>query len=308
VTLGTGAVLGPWATIRADGHVVVAGSDLHLGARSTIHIAHERYGTKLGDGVTVGANSVVHACTLGDACVVEDEVTVLDGSVVGAGSVLARGSVVVPRGVLPPRQWCEGVPAVPVRPVSPAELQALHQRLRAASARAAGDTPAEPWVGDTAAYVAATVCGQGPLRMGDGASLWFGCVVDAPLHGVGIGTGTNVQDNSTLRCSQRAITIGSDCTVGHNVLLLDCTLGERVLVGMGSVLAPGTVVQDDVLIAAGSTTTAQQVLDGGWQWGGRPARPMSRLDENKRQLILESATIYREYALKFGAAQAAASP
>ncbi|MDP1901473.1 MAG: gamma carbonic anhydrase family protein [Rubrivivax sp.] len=310
VTLGAGATLGPFATIRGDGHVVVAGRDLHLGERSTVHIAHGRYGTMLGDGVTVGSHSVVHACTVGDGCVIEDQVSVLDGSVVGAGSVVAAGSVVFPRSVLPAGHWCEGVPAVPRRPIGAAELSALHERIRGASAHAARSSPAElghRWAGKATGYVAATVTGQGELRMAEGSSLWFGCVVDAPRHGVDLGAGANVQDNSLLRCSERAITIGRDCIVGHNVRLHDCRLGERVLVGMGSVLAPGTVVGDDTLVAAGSTTTAGQVLEGGWLWGGRPARRLLPLDEGKRQMIKESADVYRAYAREFAAGQDASS-
>jgi len=142
--------------------------------------------------------------------------------------------------------------------------------------------------------------------MGEGSSLWFGCIVDAFGYGVSIAAGSNVQDNSVLRSAQRAVTIGANSIIGHNVMLHDCTIGERVLVGMCSVLAPGTVVMDDVLVAAGSATTKGQILESGWLWGGRPARALSRLSEQKRQLIQKSAEVYCEYAMDFGAAQAAA--
>ncbi len=302
VTLGAGARLGPCATLRADGHVVRAGAGLHLGARSTVHIAHERHGATLGEGVSVGENCVIHACTLGDGCVVEDGACVLDGSVVGAGAVVAAGAVVFPRRVLPAGQWCAGVPAVPLRPVLAAELAALHERLRSASLRAAAGAPPPAWAGRAAGYVAPTVSGQGDLRLGEGASLWFGCVVDAPRHGVDLAAGANVQDNSVLRCSQRAIAIGAGSVVGHNVQLHDCEVGARVLVGMGSVLAPGTVVGDDSFIAAGATTRAGQVLEGGWLWAGRPARRLLPLDEAKRRLVRDAADIYRHYASAFAAA------
>jgi carbonic anhydrase/acetyltransferase-like protein (isoleucine patch superfamily) len=119
-----------------------------------------------------------------------------------------------------------------------------------------------------------------------------------------IAAGANVQDNSVLRASDRALVVGPESIVGHNVQLHDCTLGARVLVGMESVLAPGTVVQDDVLIAAGSTTTPGQVLEEGWLWGGRPARPLTLLSESKRALIRLSAAVYRDYATAFAAAEA----
>jgi len=306
VTLGSGAVLGRFAVLRGDGHVIHVGDDFHLGAHSTVHIAHDLYGTTVGDRVAVGANAVVHACTVGDDCVIEDDVAVLDGSVVGSGSVIACGSVVFPRHELPSGQWCAGVPAVPLRPVTAAELGQLQARVRTPAATAAAQTAETALATGADGYVAATVTGRGELRMGAGSSLWFGCVVDAAAPGVVIAAGANVQDNSVLRASEQALVIGTESIVGHNVRLHDCTLGARVLVGMGSVLAPGTEVQDDVLIAAGSTTTRGQALESGWLWGGRPARPLTRLSEHKRQLIQLSAAVYRDYATVFAAAEAAA--
>ena len=312
VTIGGGAVLGPFAVLRGDGHVINVGNQFYIGAHSTVHIAHSLYGTSIGDNVTVGANAVVHGCVVGDACVIQDNVSVLDGAVIGNGCVIARNSIVFPRSVMQPGQWCEGSPAVAVRPVTTDELSALHNSTRVSTANSQPTTPhascSKHAAPDTGAYIAATVTGKGELRMGDQSSLWLGCVVDAPVYGVTIGARSNVQDNSLLRASKQAIIIGRDSTIGHNVLLNDCTIGARTLIGMGCTLAFGTVVMDDVLVAAGSSTTPGQTLESGWLWGGRPARPMSRLDDRKYQVIRASAAIYCEYAREFAMAQAAASP
>jgi carbonic anhydrase/acetyltransferase-like protein (isoleucine patch superfamily) len=306
VTIGENAELGSFSVLRADGHVVEVGSGFSIGRHSTVHISHEIYGAFIGHHVSVGSNSVVHACTVEDDCVVQDQVCVLDGALIGRGSVIAQGSVVSARAVMPTGHWCAGNPAVPLRPIDAAELAQLHQQTRAQARLANSLAAAARWIPTPAAapgYVAATVTGAGELRMGEDSSLWFGCIVDAATHGVDIGAGTNVQDNSILRSSERALVIGADCTIGHNVLMHDCTIGDRVLLGMGSVLAPGTVVQDDVLLAAGSTTEPGQVLEGGWLWRGQPARPVVRLDPKKRQLMEQSALIYREYAKEFALQQ-----
>jgi carbonic anhydrase/acetyltransferase-like protein (isoleucine patch superfamily) len=140
VTLGPGAALQAFATLRGDGHVIHAGAELFMGRHATVHIAHAVYGTSIGARVSVGRNAVVHACTVGDDCVVQDDVAILDGASVGAGSVVAAGSVVFSRAVLPPGHWCAGAPAVPVRPIGLDELRAEHAAVRAAKATPA-DSP-----------------------------------------------------------------------------------------------------------------------------------------------------------------------
>lgn len=314
VTLGPGAVLRAYATLRADGHVIHAGAELFMGRNATVHISHAVYGTAIGARVSVGRNAVVHACTVGDDCVVQEDAAILDGASVGAGSVVAAGSVVFSRAVLPPGHWCAGSPALPVRPIGADELRAAHAAVRAA---VAPPPPAEAPVAvapqaHASAYVAATARCSAPLQLAADASLWFGCVVQAqdavaPGPGVYLAEGCNVQDNSVLCTGPAGLQIGADCTVGHNVRLHDGRIGAQVLIGMGSVLAPGTVVQDHVLLAAGSTTTPGQVLESGWLWGGRTARAIARLDERKLDLLRRSAITYREYARGFASAQAAAA-
>jgi carbonic anhydrase/acetyltransferase-like protein (isoleucine patch superfamily) len=93
--LGRDAWLGAGTVIRADGHYVDAGHDLHLGRGASVHIAHDVYPTIIGHHVSVGANAMVHACTVGDGCVIEDDAVVLDGSVLADGVVLEADGVVL---------------------------------------------------------------------------------------------------------------------------------------------------------------------------------------------------------------------
>lgn len=298
--IGRDAGLGPFAVIRADGHVVNAGDDFFLGAHGTVHIAHDLYGSTIGDRVTVGRNSIVHACTVSDDCVLEDDVAVLDGAAVGRGSVVAAGSVVFSRTTLPPGHWCEGLPARAVRPLEAGERAAARDRVRAA-ARTCETGPMREFdcSGSDLVYVAGTAVGQARLRMGASGSVWFGCVLHAPVHEIRIGARTNVQDNSVLRTMHRPIEIAADSTIGHNVLLEDCTIGSRTLIGMGSRIAAGTVVQDDVFVAAGTHTTPGQRLDSGSLWGGRPARPIARLGDPLKKVIEHAVGMYCEYATQF---------
>ncbi|MEI7970091.1 MAG: gamma carbonic anhydrase family protein [Betaproteobacteria bacterium] len=295
-TLGQGVRLGALAVIRADGMPITVGDDFWMGARATLHIAHGLLPTVVGSGVTVGTNAVVHACTVGNGCVLEDNTVVLDGAVLGDGCVLAAGSVVFPRAELPPDHYCEGSPAKPVRPLTPEQLAAARARLRGL-ALANRETSMRAWAplqGGTN-YVAPTADLRGNITLGDNASVWFGCELQAVTHPISVGTNTNIQDNTVITSAEGAVQIGADVTVGHNVLIQSARIGDRTLIGIGSVLAPGTVVEDDVLLAAGAVTLPGQHLTAGSLWAGRPARRLAPLDDAKRQVVAYGAKHYVDY-------------
>lgn len=306
-TLGHDAWLGAGAVIRADGHRVQAGDDLHLGRGASVHIAHEVYPAVIGHRVTVGSNAVVHACTVQDDCVIEDDCVILDGSVLAAGVVLEAGSVVFPRSELPGGWLYAGKPAKPVRELAPADLIARRAALRACNEAAAHD-----WQGsdsaarvDASAFIANTALLRGCVAVHAQASVWYGCRLDGSAGEITVGARSNVQDNSVLTAGAGGIRIGIDSTIGHNVTMEDCSVGDRCLIGIGSRVAPGTVAQDDSFLAAGAVTTPGQVLESGFLWGGTPARKLSPLDERKKALVLGTVVTYREYADQLKRAQAA---
>jgi carbonic anhydrase/acetyltransferase-like protein (isoleucine patch superfamily) len=307
VTLGRDAWLGAASVIRADGHFVRAGDDLTLGHGATIHIAHDVYPTVLGDGVTVGSNAVIHACEVHDGCIVEDGAVVLDGCVIEAGSVIAAGSVVYPRTRLAGGHVYAGKPAQLQRPSAPDELAQRRDELRT---RLAADTAerdfasiGEPQL-DPTAFVANTASLSGRVVAGPHSSVWYGCELDAAGAEIVIRDRTNVQDNSVLRCTPGArMVLGEDTTIGHNVTMADCTIGDRCLIGIGSVVAPGTIVEDDVFLAAGAGTSLGQILGSGHLYGGVPARVIAPLDERKRALIRHTIGTYCEYAAELARVQ-----
>lgn len=314
ITCGVDLWLGAGATIRADGHFVRIGNDLQLGRGATVHIAHDVYPTLIGDHVTVGANAVVHACDVGSGCVIEDDCVVLDGAELEPAILLEAGSVVFPRTRLEAGWVYSGKPAKPVRKLDAGELEARRSLLR--SCNEADDDHWDSGIAaahlDAGAFVANTATLHGHVAVADGASIWYGCRLDAgpeALKGeILVGLRSNVQDNSVLTCSAgERIVIGADSTIGHNVTLHACTIGDRCLVGIGSKLAPGTVVPDDVFIAAGATTEPGQVLDSGVLYGGQPARPLAQLDDRKRAIVLGTIPVYCDYARELKRQQQAAA-
>jgi carbonic anhydrase/acetyltransferase-like protein (isoleucine patch superfamily) len=308
-TLGRNAWIGPLVLIRADGHVVTAGDDFHIGARSTLHIAHEIFADLIGDRVTIGENSCVHACTVGDDVVIGDNVVVLDGAVIENNTVLENGTAVFPGKRLAGGHVYSGAPAKAVRKVEPGEID----RRRAAIAKARDnrmDAPAP--VHDLAqgsdlhpsVFVAATATVRGRVRAAANASIWFSNQFDAGPGEITIGLRTNIQDNTTIRCSTpQGMRIGADSTVGHNVMIEDSVIGEKCLIGIGSTVSRGTIVQDRVLLAASAVTEPGQTLESGFLYAGNPARKLSALDAGKLTMIDTIIGHYCQYAQDFKAAQ-----
>ena len=285
-TLGARASLGARSVIRADGHFVRAGDDFSLGERSTVHIAHDLYPAVIGDRVTVGANAVVHACTLGSDIVVEDNVVVLDGSEVADNVIIEANSIVFPRAKLESGKLYAGMPAKPVRELEPGEVEARAKSVRMRGDTASATTAATVMEIAENVFVAATARLGGRIVTARNSSIWFGCRLDAGGGEILIGENTNIQDNTDIDCGPAGrFEIGADSTIGHNVTLGPCRIGARSLIGIGSRVAAGTVVEDDVFLAAGAETVEGQVLESGWLCGKRPARKMAPLDAAKRELI-----------------------
>lgn len=303
VQVGARAKFGPLAVVRADGHHVRIGDDFCLGKGATVHIAHEVYPTFIGDKVAVGQNAVVHACTVGNDCVIEADAVVLDGSVVGDRIVIEAGSVVFPRATLKPGYVYAGSPAKPVRELSDDERKRRDAQLRGeldASLLAPGAAALRDADGSSRQnFIARTATLRGRIDLKARASVFFSCVLEAGSGTITVGDNTNIQDNTHIRAELDDVVIGRDTTLGHNVDIRDCRIGERCLIGIGSSLVRGTVVEDDVLLAAGSTTVEGQRLESGWLWAGRPARPLSRLDDAKRAMMAVIIEQYCGYADDF---------
>jgi carbonic anhydrase/acetyltransferase-like protein (isoleucine patch superfamily) len=294
-TIGTGASLGEDCVVRADGQEVHIGDNVFLGHRSMVHIVHDILAAIIGSNVTVGDNSIVHACTVGDNCVIENDVTILDGAVVEDRVLIESGSTVFPRKVLKSGSVYAGSPAQPVRPLREGELDERAAVLRALRT----SVPALPDHGEVfgdAVFIARTSQRAGRLAFAPGSSLFFSCVADAGTGTISVGENTNIQDNTIMRAGSGDLVIGREVTIGHNVQMGAVHIGAQSLVGMGAVLADGTVLQDDVLLAAGATTEPGQVLDSGWLWGGRPAKALSRLDEARRLTMVETYRTYCDYS------------
>ncbi len=141
-------------------------------------------------------------------------------------------------------------------------------------------------------YVADTGIVIGNVTLGDESSIWFGTVVRGDVHSIKIGARTNIQDNSLVHVTNDIwpTVIGNDVTVGHNVILHGCTVGDRCLIGMGSTILDGAIIGEDSIIGAGSLITPNTVIPPRKLVMGRPGRAMRDLEDH--DLIWTKAATY----------------
>ncbi|MGC3874636.1 gamma carbonic anhydrase family protein [Halomonas sp. GXIMD04776] len=140
----------------------------------------------------------------------------------------------------------------------------------------------------------------GDVVLGDDCSVWPMTVVRGDMHRIRIGARTSVQDGSVLHITHASdfnpgghpLTIGDDVTIGHKALLHGCTLGNRILVGMGSIIMDGALVEDEVIIAAGAVVTPGKTLASGHVYAGNPAKPLRELKESEREFFAYTAGNY----------------
>lgn len=145
---------------------------------------------------------------------------------------------------------------------------------------------------------AATVIGD--VTIGDDTSVWPATVIRGDMHWIRIGQRCSIQDGTVLHITHKykqqpdgwPLSIGDDVTVGHNVCLHGCTIGNRVLVGIGAVVLDGAVVEDGVMIGAGTLVPPGKKLESGFLYLGNPCKKARPLKEEEIHFLQYSPQNY----------------
>jgi carbonic anhydrase/acetyltransferase-like protein (isoleucine patch superfamily) len=140
----------------------------------------------------------------------------------------------------------------------------------------------------------------GEVILGDNVGVWFGTVIRGDTSLITVGSGSNVQDGTMLHSDYGVpLTIGEDCTIGHHAILHGCTVGNRVLVGMGATVLNQAVIGDESVIGANALITEGKTFEAGSLIVGSPARAIKTLDPGKRAFLKASAEHYIANAHRF---------
>ncbi len=153
-----------------------------------------------------------------------------------------------------------------------------------------GVTPRVP----ESAFVEQSAQVLGDVELGEESSIWFNTVLRGDVNAIRVGRRTNIQDLCMVHVTSKRFptTIGDEVTVGHHVVLHGCTIGNRVLVGMGAIVMDGVEVGDECIVGAGALLTPGTKVPSGSLVVGSPARVKRPITDEERAFLKVSADGY----------------
>jgi len=152
---------------------------------------------------------------------------------------------------------------------------------------------ASAWVADNAQVM-------GDVEIGENASVWFGTTVRGDTDTITIGAGSNIQDGSVLHADDGVpLVVGANVTVGHQVMLHGCTIGDGSLIGIGAIVLNGAKIGKHCLVGAGALVTEGKEFPDGSMILGSPARVVKTLSPEQIEGLRQSALHYQQNAERF---------
>jgi carbonic anhydrase/acetyltransferase-like protein (isoleucine patch superfamily) len=137
----------------------------------------------------------------------------------------------------------------------------------------------------------------GDVVLGEHASVWMNAVVRGDVHEIRVGAYSNIQDCSVLHGMKEkyGVYLGEYVTVGHTVTLHGCTIEDRCLIGMGSIILNGARIGAGSIIAAGTLIPEKTVVEPGSLWMGSPGKFRRMLEPADEEAIMRYARNYLGY-------------
>ena len=154
---------------------------------------------------------------------------------------------------------------------------------------------ASAWVADSAQVI-------GTVELAADASVWFNAVLRGDTEPIRIGKGSNVQDGTVIHCDHGfPVTLGENVTIGHQVVLHGCTVGDGSLIGIQAVVLNGAKIGKHCLVGAGALVTEGKEFPDGSLIVGSPAKVVRQLTPEQIAGLQRSAEHYVENARRFRA-------
>ncbi|MDZ4262775.1 MAG: gamma carbonic anhydrase family protein, partial [Pseudomonadota bacterium] len=147
----------------------------------------------------------------------------------------------------------------------------------------------------------------GAVTIGADSSIWPTVVIRGDVHKITIGARTNIQDGSVIHVTAdneynpggHPTIIGNGVTIGHRAILHACTVEDFALIGMNATILDGAIIRAKALVGAGSVVSPGKVIEGGYLWLGTPAKKIRALTEKELAYLEYSAQHYIDLKNKY---------
>jgi carbonic anhydrase/acetyltransferase-like protein (isoleucine patch superfamily) len=151
------------------------------------------------------------------------------------------------------------------------------------------------------AYVDPQAVVIGDVVIGEDASIWPCAVLRADYNAIRIGARSSLQDGTVchIEGGTYALTVGSNVTIGHRVIVHGCTIESDCLIGMGSILMNGCKIGSGSIIAAGTLITERVEIPPGSVVMGAPGKVRRAANDEDRRHIARSAEHYVNFKNDF---------
>jgi len=150
------------------------------------------------------------------------------------------------------------------------------------------------------AWIAPNATVIGKVRIGPGASVWFGTVLRGDMDRIELGAGSNLQDNVVVHTDAGVpAIIGEDVGVGHLALIHGAVIGDGCLIGMGAKLLNNATIGDGAFVAAGALVLEGQQVEAGHLVAGVPAKDRGPMQEAMAERVRRNAIGYRELSARY---------
>jgi carbonic anhydrase/acetyltransferase-like protein (isoleucine patch superfamily) len=155
------------------------------------------------------------------------------------------------------------------------------------------DAHPQSWVAPNAVLV-------GKVKLEAGASVWFNTVLRGDNELIHIGENSNVQDGTVMHTDMGyPLNIGKGVTIGHNVMLHGCTVGDYSLIGINAVVLNGAKIGKNCLIGANTLIPEGKVIPDGSLVMGSPGKVVRELTEQQIKMLEASAAHYVHNAQRY---------
>jgi carbonic anhydrase/acetyltransferase-like protein (isoleucine patch superfamily) len=147
-------------------------------------------------------------------------------------------------------------------------------------------------------FIAPNATLVGDIIMGNKCSVWFNAVIRGDVNYIKIGDNTNIQDGAVIHCTYMyaPTNIGNNVSIGHNALVHGCKVNDNVLIGMGAIVMDHVIIEEFVIIAAGSVVLEKTICESGFLYAGTPAKKIKPLTDEQREMLKKLPQNYIMYS------------